>query len=203
LLIPVGEEVSVPVTIVVLGPEPEVVSGLLRRLDVDTLHLEVGGRAAPLGTRLIVTAGDRVKLPGRVLGSAVDRWVVSREGARPSDDRAAPRFATMLEVRWRVAAQGQERWVGGGPDPGPFVAFQGPADLSLSGLCFGCDDRVPPVGSHLLLDLRLGPDDRRHRAIGAVRRIETEADRTQIGVEFVDLPEATFDALSDYTLRNL
>jgi hypothetical protein len=250
MLIPVGEEVAVPVTVVVLGPEPEVLRALLRRLEVDTLQVEItpSGLAVarstsdreplpPLGTRLIVTAGDRVKLPGRILGSRGDRWVVSREGARASDDRAAPRFAAVLKVRWRVAgAEGggprrqagpsDEKWLTGGPDPGPFVDFRGPADLSLSGVGFDCTSLVPPVGARLLIELHLssegpvslperpvdpratapttaGAGGARHRAIGAVRRIDVVGERTQVGVEFVELPEATFDALSDYTLRNL
>ncbi|MEZ4242110.1 MAG: PilZ domain-containing protein [Myxococcota bacterium] len=204
MLIPVGEEVSVPVTVVVLGPEPEVVSARLCRLEEGELLVEMS-RPAPVGTRVIVTAGDRIKLPGRVLDEQDGRWVVSREGVRATDDRAAPRFATVLDLRWRVAEADGPRWIAGGTDPGPFVSFQGPADLSLSGLCFDCSGLVPQVGTQLLLALALAPDhpERRHRALGAVRRIEAGHERILLGVEFVDLPESTFDALSDYTLRNL
>ncbi|MEZ4235527.1 MAG: hypothetical protein R3F59_05065 [Myxococcota bacterium] len=63
----------------------------------------------------------------------------------------------------------------------------------------------PPGGHAAAARARPGarPPERRHRALGAVRRIEAGHERILLGVEFVDLPESTFDALSDYTLRNL
>lgn len=202
MLIPVGEEVAVPVTVVVLGAEPEVWRGTLRRLDEGTVRLEVRDGDVPVGARLVVTAGDRTKLSGRVLSRGDDGvLVVSRDGAHASDDRAAPRVAAMLELRWRAAGT-DEGWVRGGPDPGPFIRFRGPADLSLSGLRFDCEGAAPRLGQRLLLDLGLDAA-RRHRALGAVRRADPVGERTEVGIEFVDLPEATFDALSDYTLRNL
>ena len=208
MLIPVGEDVSVPVTIVVLGSEPEVLRAVLRRFEVDAMHLELLARPATersseVGLRIIVTADNRIKLPGRVLQSDGDRWIVSREAPRATDDRAAPRFAALIEVRWRVANAGTTDWVRGGPDPGPFVAFQGHADLSINGIFFACNALVPPVGTRLLIDLSLDGGRNRHRVLGAVRRIATTDERTQIGVEFVDVPESTFDALSDHTLKHL
>jgi hypothetical protein len=203
MLIPVGEDVTVPVTVVVLGPEPEVVGGTLRRLEVDTLLLDVPGVMLRVGVRLIVTAGDPVKLPGRVLEAAGGLWIVSRDDPRPADDRGAPRFATLLDLRWRVADRTQERWIAGGPDPGPFESFNGPADLSVTGVSFDCEGPPPQIGARLLLDLALDDDGQRYRALGAVRRVEARGRRSQLGVEFVDLPESTFEALSDCTLRNL
>ncbi|MEQ1504466.1 MAG: PilZ domain-containing protein [Myxococcota bacterium] len=202
MLIPVGEAVALPVTVVVLGPEPEVWQGTLTRLDVDTLRIRVTDAGISVGTRIIVTAPDRTKLPGRVLAVDGGEWVVSRDGAHPTDDRSAPRIAAPITLRWRLADRGAPRWIRGGADPGAFVRFCGPADLSLSGVRFGWIGDPPTLGASILVELALD-DLGAHRAIGAVRRVEPVGEELLVAVEFVDVPEATFDALSDFTLRNL
>jgi hypothetical protein len=128
--------------------------------------------------------------------------VVAREPAHPTDDRSAPRIEGVVDVRWRLADHDGARWLAGGPDPGPFVAFRGAADVSLSGIRFDCTGHAPDLGASVLVDL--GLDGRnRHRALGTVRRVEPVGDRVLVAMEFLDLPETTFDALSDFTLRNL
>ena len=207
MLIPVGEEVSVPVGVVVLRGEPEIWSAVLVRLDNDTLRLRVTSppNATPqLGVRLIVHA-DRTKLPGRILAIEDQELVVSRDRAPATDDRAAPRVMSHLSVRWRVAGADArtdaQSWLAGGPDPGPFVVFRGGASLSMSGMRFDAKSVAPPVGSELLLELSLGGEP--WRALGAVRRVDEDGGSTAIGVEFLELPEGTFDALSEFTLKNL
>jgi hypothetical protein len=207
MLIPVGEAVSVPVGVVVLRGEPEIWSAVLVRLDNDTLRLQITSppnvRAEP-GVRLIVHA-DRTKLPGRVLAIEGDELVVSRDRAPPTDDRAAPRVMSHLSLRWRVSNADRrseaEAWLAGGPDPGPFVVFRGGASLSMSGMRFDAKSVAPGVGAELLVELQLGGEPWRARA--AVRRVDEDNGATAIGVEFLELPESTFDALSEFTLRNL
>jgi hypothetical protein len=207
MLIPVGEDVSVPVTVVVLGAEPEIWTASLRRLDIDRLRLRIDDGSIvppPVGTRLIVNAGERTKLPGRLLEIADGELVVSRDAAHATDDRAAPRVRSRLSLRWRLTDLDRartERWLEGGPDPGPFLVFQGGASLSMSGLRFPCRGPAPAPGSQLLLGLAIGGEER--RALGAVRRLDTDGTEVSVAVEFLDLPEATFDALSQFTLDNL
>jgi hypothetical protein len=226
MLIPVGEDVSVSVTVVMLGSEPDVTTGQLRRLDWDTFRLELSSKPglsgrpgsashASVGTRLIVTAGDRTKLPGRVVAVEDGVLVVSRDRTHAADDRSAPRVMGLVRVRWRVADGGAPAWLAGGPDPGPFSEFSGTADVSMSGIRFVATTAVAPVGSQLMLELGLGPTGRdpkslvpssehgTHRLLGLVRRVEHLGGSHALGVEFVDVPEPTLDALSDFTLENL
>lgn len=219
MLIPVGEDVSIPVTVVLLGTEPDVTSGELKRLDWDSFRICIfkGGSTSPLeptsGTRIIVTVGDRTKLAGRVIALEGKTAIVSRDPTHASDDRAAPRVMAVLTVRWRVSEGDSAAWVAGGPDPGPFTIFRGTADVSMSGIRFVCPV-VVPIGARLMLDLELktGSEQQNHRVIGIVRRVETLdgkavqggiEQRHAIGVEFLDLTEPALDALSDFTLENL
>jgi hypothetical protein len=216
MLIPVGEDVSVAVTVVLLGPSPEFREAELVRLDVETLRLRLlgdGGPAPAVGTRLIVNAAERTKLQGKVLAVDAGGIVVSRDRVSATDDRAAPRVLSHVELRWRGvdSEAASASWLAGGADPGPFVTFRGGADLSLSGVRIPTTSRPPPVGGRVWVELALGGE--RHRILGIVRRVEQNDRASELarvneaglafGVEFVELPEPTFDALSDFTLRNL
>jgi hypothetical protein len=59
-----------------------------------------------------------------------------------------------------------------------------------------------PIGARLLLDLELEPG-RSFRALGVVRRLASRHGRPHAGIEFVELPEPTLDALSTFTLDRL
>lgn len=214
VLIPVGEDVAVPVTVVLLGAEPDVLQGELRRLDWDSFRLCLPDRARTAeGTRLIVSVGERTKLAGRVLEVQSDLLLVSRDPMHATDDRAAPRVLGQIHARWRPADGDAAAWLAGGPDPGPFSTFQGTADVSMSGMRFFSPHAVP-VGSKVLIELSLstsGQEPQVHRLLGLVRRIEHAPRHTgasgnaqsAIGVEFVDVPEPALDALSDFTLEHL
>lgn len=203
MLIPVGEAVAVPVTVIVLASEAGVCRGTLVRLESDEFRVVVTDREVPTGTRLIV-AVHRTKLQGRVTGAEGDVRIVSRDpDPGGADDRAAPRVTGTIEVRWRIAGHEEAAWVAGGPDPGPFSALLAETDLSVSGLRAGLGPDPPPVGARLLLRLGLDADPPHHRALGVVRRIEPHDANPYVAIEFIEVPESTLDALSSYTLYHL
>lgn len=204
MLIPVGETVAVPVTVIVLATEAGVCRGTLVRLESDTFRVRVSDRDVPVGARLIV-AVHRTKLQGRVIGIEGDIRIASRDpdpGA--SDDRAAPRVSGTIEVRWRASTGSASAWIAGGPDPGPFTAIRTETDLSVSGLRVALGADPPSVGTILLLRLSLDRDTPGYRALGIVRRIEAgQSTHPFVAIEFLELPESTLDALSTYTLHHL
>lgn len=206
MLIPVGEDAAVPVTIVLLSPEPEILQATLRRLEQDALLLELpAGTPAPeIGARLIVNAAERTKLTGRVLEVHGAFWTVSRDRMHATDDRAAPRVRSKIHLRWRHADAGEAAWLAGEPDESEFVRFSGGGDLSLAGVRFDlahvASAPLPALGDRLFVELSLSGDA--HRVLGIVRRVET-GEQPSVAVEFIEVPEATFDALSDFTLNHL
>lgn len=203
MLIPVGVDVSVPVSVVVLGEAVDVLAGTLVRLEEDRLHLVVRTRGLSEGTRLVVTVRDRTRLTGKVLRADDDHLVVSRDAAHTADDRAAPRVTGTVVARWRAVGDDAPAWLAGGEDPGPFVAFHGAAEVSVSGMLLGVDAAMaPPVGARLLLELTLG-DGAPERAIGIVRRHARFGARARVAIEFAELPEGMLEALSTFTLANL
>ena len=203
MLIPVGETVAVPVTVILLASEAGVCRGTLVRLDSDQFRVIVPGREVPTGARLIV-ALHRTKLQGRVTSSEGDLKIVARDpdpGA--ADDRAAPRVTGTIEVRWRIGSGEESRWIAGGPDPGPFAAVLTETDLSVSGLRLALGADPPPVGAVLLLRLALDAGPPNHRALGIVRRIEPPDSNPFVAIEFLEASESTLDALSAFTLYHL
>lgn len=206
MLIPVGEDTDFPVTLVLLSPEPEILHAKLRRLEQDELRIEVpGGTPAPaLGTRLIVNAAERTKLTGRLLAAEGTVWSVSRDRMHATDDRAAPRVRSRIRLRWRHAVEPFEAWLAGAEDPAPYTSFSGGGDLSLSGVRFDLGDapttHLPEFGDKLYIELLVAGGA--HRALGIVRRVEP-APNLSVAIEFLEVPESTFDALSEFTLDHL
>ena len=203
MLIPVDADVDVAVTVVVLGEAVAVAFGRLVRLEQETLQLIVPDPPIPVGARLVVTVGDRTRLPGRVIEVGDGgRLRVSRDGAHAVDDRAAPRVTGNVPARWRTAGDEAEAWITGGPHPGPFQAVAGEIEVSVSGMLLGPAGPPPPVGARVLLELEFEPGEP-SRAVGIVRRNATRDGRPHVGIEFVELPESTLDALSAFTLERL
>jgi PilZ domain len=218
MVIPVGEATHVPVALVLLpadlGPEPgageapRFLNGTLIRLEPDVLRLAVpaGTPAPPLGMRVIVSAGERTKMTGKLLAVDADGWTVSRDQMRATDDRAAPRVRSRIQLRWRHADPHRTQdWLSGADDEeASYSRFGGGGDLSLSGIRVDVSvdptTETPQFGDRLFIELMVGGATR--RVLGVVRRVE-EGERTSVAIEFLEVPEATFDALSDYTLRNL
>lgn len=205
MLIPVDQDIELPVTVVLLSPEPEILQATLRRMEYEELRLEVpaGTTEPPVGSRLIVNAGERTKLTGRVLSTAGVRWVISRDGTHATDDRAAPRVRSRIRLRWRPATEPFDPWLTGGSDLPAAFSFDGGGDLSLSGVRFdlrGSDTPAPAFGDRLFIELLLGRGA--YRVLGIVRRVEGPPNRS-VAVEFLDVPEETFDALSQFTLDHI
>jgi hypothetical protein len=141
-----------------------------------------------------------------VLATDGGSWArVSRDGAHAVGDRAAPRVVARLRVDWRIAgvedARTERRWLGGGADRGGFTRFEGPVELSVSGLLLPAGEvAMPPIGARLRLELRL-PEPGPLRVIGLTRRHDRGLGAA--GVEFVEIDDDAADRLSAFTLARL
>ncbi|MCB9684807.1 MAG: PilZ domain-containing protein [Alphaproteobacteria bacterium] len=198
MLVPLGEEVAVPITVVIVGDVPDVRPGVLRRLLAEQVHVWL---AEPLteGQRVVLAVGDRTTLSGRVVSREGDVMVVSRDRVRATDDRAAPRVRGRAVTRWIVGDDPDGDWLAGGPGPDGFDALDGEVELSLSGMRIVVG-RSLPVGTRVLVELELAGLGGGLRALGAVRRVDGG---TSLAIEFLRLSEVAFDALSDFTLQHV
>jgi hypothetical protein len=191
------EDVAIPVTVVVVGDDADVRSGVLRRMDQNTVRLWVPEPLA-VDARVVLAVGERTTLSGRVLATDGDLHVLSRDAGRAPDDRAAPRVRGLADARWRIGDDPQDRWLKGGPDGGAFVTHRGGVEISVSGMLFAVGGAVPH-GTHLLLEVTLEGQSP-WRAHGIVRRVDTAG---QVAIEFLRLSESAFDALSEFTLERV
>jgi hypothetical protein len=140
MLVPMGEDVAIPVTVVVVGDGADVRSGVLRRMEPETVRLWLP-EPLPVGARVVLAVGERTTLSGRVLLHERDLYVVSRDAARTPDDRAAPRVRGPAAVRWCLGEDTTARWINGGPDTAAFFSQRGEVEVSVSGMSF-------PAGGH-------------------------------------------------------
>lgn len=197
MLVPMDEDVAIPVTVVVVGEGADVRPGVLRRMEPDSVRLWLPEPVA-VGTRLVLAVGERTTLSGRVRLVDGDLHLVSRDTARNPDDRAAPRVRGSGVVRWRIGEDSSGRWLNGGPDTGACFTQRGPVEVSVSGMLFQAGGTVPS-GTQLLLEVQL-EDQSSWRAHGVVRRSDPAG---MVAIEFLRLSETAFDALSDFTLQRV
>ncbi len=214
MLILVDAPVAVPITAVVLASDPTVStpvisSGQLVRLAADKFVVRLGV-PLPSGAQVVVALAEGSKLAGRVIGEEADGVAISRDVTRASEERSGPRVAIRVAMRWRSRGADGPTWVRGGPDPAPFRSLRGRADVSVSGIRVSMPGPAPQLGATLLLDVVPLPEragapypGAAFRAAGVVRRVEGSRSRPTVGIEFVDLPDATSDALAELTLRRL
>ena len=214
MLILVDAQVAVPITAVVLasdlsGATPTISSGELVRLGADrfVVRLDV---PLPPGAQLVVALADGSKLAGRVIGEEADGVAISRDLTRGSDERSGPRVSVRVALRWRSRGVDDPGWLAGGADPAPFRSLRGRADVSVSGIRVNMPGPAPQIGATLMLDVAPLPEragapypGAAFRVVGVVRRVEGSRSRPTVGIEFVDLPDATSDALTELTLRRL
>lgn len=197
MLVPMGEDVAIPVTVVVVGDGADVRSGVLRRMEPETVRLWLP-EPLPVGARVVLAVGERTTLSGRVLLHERDLYVVSRDAARTPDDRAAPRVRGPAAVRWCLGEDTTARWINGGPDTAAFFSQRGEVEVSVSGMSFPAGGTLP-TGTLLLLEVTLEHQPT-WRAQGVVRRADAAG---TVAVEFLRLSEPAFDALSDFTLQRV
>jgi hypothetical protein len=186
MLIGVDQPLSIRITLVVVGEELEVFDATLVRLLADRLLVRTP-LDLPVGTRVIARLGDGDHIAGRVLDRSEGEIAISKDLGRVSDARAAPRATGELAVRWRLDRPNAR-----------FRAISGPSEVSISGIRFETPLPGPEVGDPVRLEI-----DREHLARGIVRRVShLSSARVSVAVELVDVPEATLDVLSDFTLAS-
>lgn len=196
MLVPMEQDVAIPVTVVVVGDQADVRSGVLRRMESDQVRVWLPN-PLPVGARVVLAVGERTTLSGRVLARDRDVHVVSRDTARSPDDRAAPRVRGSATTRWRLGEDVDGSWLNGGPDTGAFFTHQGAVEISVSGMLLDVGGSVPR-GTTVLLEVTLD-GQAPWRAHGIVRRVDPGA----IAIEFLRLSETAFDALSEFTLERV
>jgi hypothetical protein len=176
----------IPVTVVILGQMPIVLRGTLVATADAEFTVDIDGPGATLGSRIVV-AGAQAKLAGQITALVANRATVARTDVHGTDDRGAPRVSAPVSLVWR---RGDDPWRPASAD-----------DVSISGARFLTQSEPPAVGDKITLALALGPG-RRHQVDALVRRSGASANGYTIGVEFLEVDDATSDALTDLTLRS-
>lgn len=197
MLVPMDEDVAVPVTVVVVGDSADVRPGVIRRMEADSVWLWLP-EPLQIGCRVVLAVGERTTLSGRVRLADGDVYVLSRDAVRNPDDRAAPRVRGSAAIRWRMGDDPTGGWLNGGPDTGAHFSQRGPVEVSVSGMLFQAGGSVPN-GTQLLLEVTLEGQPT-WRAQGVVRRSDPAG---MVAVEFLRLSETAFDALADFTLQRV
>lgn len=198
MTIPIGQVVEHEAFVVLLEEPVSVVAGVLVRLDEDAFAIRLAAGGATIGGRLVVTVGSE-RLAGRVTAIAGDLVSVARTGVHGTDDRACPRVGAEVPLRWRRAAPG-DGWRDASDDAVREAMSDG---VSVSGVSFDVDADPPTVGERLRIDAGLEPGAAASAILAIVRRVVPMRGGWSVAVEFVDMDEAAFDALTDLTLSHL
>lgn len=184
MTIPLGEDVELPVTVVLLGDPVAVLQATLVRLEAEAFHLRADP-AIEVGRRLVASAAT-LKLSGQVFALHGATAHVRRAAVHGTDDRAAPRVFAPRSLRWRSG----DRW-----------ADAAIADLSVAGVRFTASTPAPPLGERVEFALRLGAAV--HAIRGLVRRSEATPAGCEVAAEFAEMSDDASDAIADLTLRSL
>jgi len=214
MLMPVGEDVRIPVDVVFPTLVPlRMVPGWITRRDGDVIHLELAEPTPVVseGTRIILDGGrsQGERVLARTVGEASGaRMVVSYESTSVSDQRASGRTSGLVDLGYRVIRDDEpelvRRWLEDGwalPDPRAWDRPEPEVEFSLSGLKFRDVPRCS-VGERLLIEMLLPTTATVWRCTGRVRRVdEVEDGQQDVADEFVDLGEDVQDALIHYILH--
>lgn len=184
------KDIEVEAFVVLLDDPIAVVSGVLLWVGAERYRLRLDSPHLAAGMRLLVTV-DTDRLPGRIEAIEGSVVTVARTEVHGTDDRACPRVGAQFPLVWSVvgAASGARAAMSEG--------------VSVSGVNFDVAVDPPAVGARLHIEATLTPGAVASPIEAIVRRAQPTATGWSVGVEFVDMDEATFDALTDLTLQYL
>lgn len=185
------KDIEVEAFVVLLDDPIAVVSGVLLWVGAERYRLRLDAPHLAPGMRLLVTVGTE-RLPGRIEAIEGSVFSVARTEVHGTDDRACPRVGAQFPLVWSLI----------GPPSGPARAAMSEG-VSVSGVNFDVAVDPPAVGARLHIEATLTPGAAASPIEAIVRRAQATASGWSIGVEFVDMEEATFDALTDLTLQYL
>lgn len=192
--------VEIPVMVVLIEDPVAVVPAVLLRLEPAELSLRLDTAGASVGERVVASSGSAT-LPGRITAIDGPILTVARTGLHGSDERAAPRVTAPVQLAWWTDGE-PAAWLAGAAATGPRRVASGD-DVSLSGVRFTVAAEPPAIGDRLLLEAELNPGQTPHRLVAVVRRCWASAGKWTVAVGFVEMDDATVEALFDLTLQNL
>jgi hypothetical protein len=193
-------DVEIPVMVVLIEDPVAVVPAVLLRLEPAELSLRLDTAGASVGERVVAAAGSTT-LPGRITAIDGPILTVTRTGLHGSDDRAAPRVKAPVQLAWWTDGD-PAAWLAGAAATGPRRVASGD-DVSLSGVRFTVAAEPPVVGDRLMLEAEINPGQAPHRLVAVVRRCWASVGEWTVAVSFVEMDEATAEALLDLTLQKL
>ena len=184
-----GEALTLPAKVFVLGTGMMVTDGTVTRVDDDVLDLRC---ATPLavGARLVVTVGGRWRIVCAVTASLDDqRYVLVRTVQPRTEARASARIIVEMGVDIIPLAR-----------LGTVTTVYAPVELSIAGLKLVVPSRPPEVGDLVHLRLHLAPDTAPLPAFGNVARVAWEDGKWVLAIAFTEVPEGTLDELGLFLL---
>jgi hypothetical protein len=182
--LPPGEDLALAVTLLVTGEAVAIHPATFLRLEATWFAVHAGAARIPVGSRVVVVAGQ-TRLLGKVRAVEGPLVTVDRVATHDAERRAAPRVRPLARLRWRS----EDAW-----------HASAVTDLSMSGVSFVAEAAPPTIGARVALELVLAPETAPHAVDAIVRRSEATAAGARIGAEFLEMDEWTADALADLSL---
>lgn len=184
MLLLVGTELDIPVTLVVAAAlPPRMCAARLTGYQPDRVELLTEGGLLEVGDRVIVDGGPALRARGQVAAVEGRRVLLEKLHLSGSDARSGARLSGGFDLAWSRAGGAWRRPLG------PV------RDLSTAGTGF-VDRPGWQVGQRILMRVSLGPRGE-WRVPGRVARVEAvEGDRVDVGVAFDELPVDALVALA-------
>lgn len=173
-----------PVQLLVTTDLPRVVDAVLVGYDGATVTVRTSETVA-VGARIIVIEG-RTKLLGRCTAVADGVLTADVQWERATDARSSPR----VDLPCRVRFAGKD---------GVVADTESPINVALSGVRFNTTHTPPSVGDRVALWLSFEAPGAEWEAAALTRRVDPDGGTWAVAVEFIDLPDAALEFLSDHT----
>lgn len=171
------------VQVMVAGDRPHVFDAALIRHDGGTVTLRAP-ELVPVGARIIVIEG-RTKILGRCTAAADGVITATAQWERATDDRSSPRVDVPCRVRFAFGG-------------GDWAEALSPVNVALSGVRFTTSSPAPAVGDRVALWLVFEGADAEWQATALARRVDA-GPPSSVAVEFIDVPDAALEFLSEHT----
>ena len=173
-----------PIQLLLAGDLPHVVDAMLIAYDGATVTLRTS-EVVEVGSRLIVIEG-RTKLIGKCTSAAEGVLTADVQWERATDARSSPR----VDLACRIRFAGND---------GVVADAETGINVALSGVRFNTTHTPPSVGDRVALWLSFDAPGAEWEAAALTRRVDRDGGTWAVSVEFIDLPDAALDFLSEHT----